>query len=89
MNHITNTVAAVVATAALGLVAACGDLEAPANDIGTSVEKKSKSPAPEQPVRDHAGRMDFGDGEATLPPEPKPSKDTNPSRLDFGDTGRP
>src|SRR5687767_1111492 len=59
MNHIKTTVAAVVTAAALSLVAACGDVEAPANDIGTSVEKKS--PAPEMPVRDHTGRMDFGD----------------------------
>lgn len=91
MNHIKNTVAAVVAATALSLVAACGDLEAPANDIGTSVEKKTKSPAPEQPVRDHAGRMDFGDGEATLPAKPRSKSwtDRNPSRLDFGDNGRP
>ena len=47
MNHIKNTVAAVVAAAALSLVAACGDLEPPANDIGKSVEKKG--PAPEGP----------------------------------------
>lgn len=89
MHRIKNTVVAVAAAAALSLVAACGeDLEPPANDIGNTVEKKSKSPAPKMPVRDHTGRMDFGDGEAKLPAKPKPSKDTNPSRLDFGDTGR-
>ena len=89
MNHIKNTVAAVVTAAALSLVAACGDLEPPANDIGKSQDKKSDSPAPKQPVRDHTNRLDFGDGEATLPAKPKPSKDTNASRLDFGDNGRP
>ena len=88
MNHIKNTVAAVAAAAALSLVAACGDLEAPASDIGKSVEK-SQGPAPKGPIRDHTNRMDFGDGQATLPAKPKPSKDTNPSRLDFGDNGRP
>ncbi len=90
MNHIRNTVAAVAAAAALSLVAGCGDLEPPANDIGKSVEKKSKSPAPKIPTWDHPNRMDFGDGEATMPAKPKaPSwTDRNPSRLDFGDNGR-
>lgn len=89
MNHIRNTVVAVAAAAALSLVAACGELEAPANDIGTSVEKKSKSPAPKVPVRTQPNRMDFGDGEATLPAKPKTWKHDNASRLDFGDNGRP
>lgn len=89
MNSIKNTVAAVAAAAALSLVAGCGDVEPPANDIGTSVDK-SKSPAPKGPVRDHANRMDFGDGEATLPEKPKSKSwtDRNASRLDFGDNGR-
>ena len=88
MNHLRNTVATVVAAAALSLVTACGDLEPPANDIGKTVEKKTK--APEIPVRDHANRMDFGDGEVTLPAKPRSKSwtDRNPSRLDFGDNGR-
>jgi hypothetical protein len=89
MNHLRNAVAAVATVASLSLVAACGDVEPPATDIGKSVEKTTKSPAPEMPVRDHVGRMDFGDGEATLPAKPKAPKDDNPSRLDFGDDGRP
>lgn len=88
MNHIKNTVAAAVTAAALSLLAACGELEAPDNSIGKTVEK-SEGPAPKIPVRDHANRMDFGDGEATLPAKPKPSRDDNASRLDFGDNGRP
>jgi hypothetical protein len=87
MNHIKNTVAAVVATAALSLVAACGELDSSATETGQSVDK-SKSPAPKGPTWDHAGRMDFGDGEATLPAKPKSSTDRNTSRLDFGDDGR-
>ena len=89
MNHIKNTVAAVVAATAISLVAACGDVEAPATDIGKSVEKKS--PAPEGPVRTNPNRMDFGDGEATLPAKPKTKSwtDRDPSRLDFDDNGRP
>ena len=39
-------------------------------------------------MRDHPNRMDFGDGEATLPAKPKPRRDANLSRLDFGDDGR-
>jgi hypothetical protein len=88
MNSIKNTFAAVVAAATLSLVAACGDLEEPATGADTSVEK-SKGPAAKLPVRDHTNRMDFGDGEATLPAEPKRTRDTNSSRLDFGDDGRP
>ena len=86
MNHIKNTVAAVVAAAALSLVTACGDLEPPANDIGKTVEKKA--PAPKAPVRTNPNRMDFGDGEATVPAKPRPSVDHNAARLDFGDNGR-
>lgn len=90
MNHTRNTVAAVAAAAVLSLVAGCGDLEAPANDLGRSVDTSSKSPAPKVPAWDHASRMDFGDGEATLPVRPKAKTrvDRNPSRLDFGDDGR-
>ena len=87
MTHIKNTVAAVVAAAALSLVvASCGDVEPPATDIGKSVEKKG--PAPKGPTWDHPNRMDFGDGKPTLPAKPKPSTDDNPSRLNFGDNGR-
>ena len=88
MNHIKNTVAAVLAAAALSLVTACGDLEPPANDIGKTVEKKA--PAPKAPVRTNPNRMDFGDGEVTLPVKPRSKSwtDRNPSRLDFGDNGR-
>lgn len=91
MHRIKNTVVAVVGAAALSLVAACGeDLEAPANDIGNTVEKKSEGPAPKAPVRTNPNRMDFGDGKATLPAKPKSKTwtDRNRSRLDFGDTGR-
>lgn len=87
MNHIRNTVAAVVAAAALSFVAACGDLEPPASDIGKSVDKKNDSPAPRIPVRTHPNRLDFGDGQAKVPAKPKWT-DRNPSRLDFGDNGR-
>ena len=88
MNHIKNTVAAVLAAAALSLVTACGDLEPPVNDIGKTVEKKA--PAPKAPVRTNPNRMDFGDGEVTLPVKPRSKSwtDRNPSRLDFGDNGR-
>ena len=88
MNHIRNTVAAVVAAAALSLVAACGDVEPPAHDIGKTVEKKA--PAPKAPVRTNPNRMDFGDGEATVPAKPRSKSwtDRDPSRLDFGDNGR-
>ena len=90
MNQIRNTITAVVATAALSVVAACGDVEPPANDIGRAAEKTSRSAAPDVPVWDHPGRMDFGDGEATLPARPRSKgwTDRNPSRLDFGDDGR-
>lgn len=88
MTHIRNTVVAVVLAAALSLVAACGELEAPVENIDSTVDKTSKNPAPKGPVRDQLGRMDFGDGKATLPAKPKPSKDGNASRLDFGDNGR-
>ena len=88
MNHIKNTVAAVVATAALSLVAACGDLEPPVGDIGKTVEKKNDSPAPKGPTWDHPNRMDFGEGKVTLPAKPRPSIDRNAARLDFGDNGR-
>ena len=64
--------------------AGCGDVEPPANDIGTSVDKKR--PAPKGPTWDHPNRMDFGDGKATLPA--KPLEGRQPSRLDFGDDGR-
>lgn len=87
MNNIRNAVVAVVAAAALSL-AGCSDVEPPATDIGKSQDKKSDGPAPKQPVRDHTNRMDFGDGKATLPAKPKPSRDDNSSRLDFGDNGR-
>ena len=87
MNHIKNAVTAVVVAAALSLVTACGDLEPPATDIGKTVEK-NESPAPKGPTWDHPNRMDFGDGEATLPAKPKPSTDRNTARLDFGDNGR-
>ena len=89
MNHLRNTVTAVVAAAALTLVAACGDVEPPATDIGKSVDKKNDSPAPKGPTWDHPNRMDFGEGKATLPAKPKPTRDGNSSRLDFGDNGRP
>jgi hypothetical protein len=88
MNHIRNTVTAVAAVAVLGLFAGCGDVEAPANDIGSSVDKKKEGPAPKAPVRTNPHRMDFGDGEATLPAKPEGWTDDNPSRLDFGDDGR-
>jgi hypothetical protein len=89
MTHIRNTVAAVVAAASLSLVAACGDLEPPATDIGKMVQQR-KGPAPEGPTWNHPGRMDFGDGEATLPAKPRSKSwvDRNPSRLDFGDDGQ-
>ena len=86
MNHIKNAVTAVVVAAALSLVTACGDLEPPVNDIGKTVEKKA--PAPKAPVRTNPNRMDFGDGEATVPAKPRPSVDHNAARLDFGDIGR-
>ena len=41
MNHLRNTVVAVAAAAALSLVAACGDVEPPATDIGKSVAKQN------------------------------------------------
>ena len=68
MNHIRNTVAAVVAAAALSLVAACGDLEPPATDIGKSVDKKqpgTQGPGPHQPQPDGLrGRQGHAAGEA-------------------------
>ena len=88
MNHIRNAVAAVATVASLSLVAACGDVEPPATDIGKSVQK-SQAHAPKGPTWDHPNRMDFGDGEATLPAKRKAPKDDNPSRLDFGDDARP
>lgn len=89
MNVIKHTVAAVVAATALSLVAACGDVNPPANDIGQVDDKKAKAPVPEAPVRTQPNRMDFGDGEAKVPEEPKTAKDDNEARLDFGDDGRP
>ena len=88
MNHIRNTVAAVVAAVALSLASGCGDLEPPANDVGKSVDKKNNGGAPKGPTWDHPNRMDFGDGKVTLPAKPKPSTDRNTARLDFGDNGR-
>lgn len=89
MTHIRNTVAAAVIAAALSLVAACGEMEAPAQNINDSDNKKSEKPAPKGPVRTGPGRLDFGEGKVTLPAKPKPSSDANASRLDFGDNGRP
>ena len=88
--NVKSTVAAVVATIALSFVVACGDLEAQVEDIGKSVDKKSETPAPKSPVRTNANRMDFGDGEATLPAKPKSKSwtDRDATRLDFGDNGR-
>ena len=90
MNHIKNTVVAVVAAGVLSLVAGCGDLEPPANDVGRSVDKKNDGPAPRIPVRTNPNRLDFGDGEAKAPAKPrsKSRTDRNPARLDFGDNGR-
>ena len=89
MNHLRNTVVALAAAAALSLVAACGDVEAPANDIGSAGDRTSDTPAPKGPVKTDPHRLDFGDGEATLPAQPRTRTDQNPSRLDFGDDGRP
>ena len=88
MNHIRNTVTAAVAVAALSLVAGCGDVEPPATDIGTSVDRKNDGAVPKGPTWDHPNRMDFGDGEAKVPAKSKPSTDDDPSRLNFGDNGR-
>lgn len=87
MNHIRNAIAAVAAAAALSLVAGCGDLDAPAQDIGGSDGRTSDTPAPEGPVRTNLHRLDFGDGEAAPPAEPEPSRDANLARLDFRDNG--
>ena len=86
-NHLTSTAVAVAAAAALSLLTACGT-ETAANDIGGVVEK-SDTPAPKIPVRTNPNRLDFGDGEATLPAEPRREPDRNRARLDFGDDGRP
>lgn len=88
MNHIRNAVVAVATAAALSMVAACGT-EAPAADISGAGNQKSDSPAPKVPVRTNLHRLDFGDGEATLPAQPKAHADHNTSRLDFRDDGRP
>jgi hypothetical protein len=89
MNHLRNTLAAVGAAAALSLLSACG-VEAPASQIGGTVdEKTSDTPAPKAPVKTNANRLDFGDGEATLPATPKARPDDSLARLDFGDDGRP
>jgi hypothetical protein len=90
MNHFRNTLAGVVTAAALSLVAACGDVEPPANDIGGASDKKTNdTPVPKAPVKTDPNRLDFGDGEATLPAKPETRVDDNRSRLDFGDDGRP
>lgn len=88
MNAIKNTVAAVVAATALSLVAACGDVQPPANDLGRVGDTTSKSPAPKSPVRTNPGRMEYGDGEAKVPAKPEAPRDRNHARLDFGDDGR-
>ena len=87
MNQIKNVVVAVAAAAALSLVAGCGALDAPAQDIGGPGERTSDTPAPEGPVRTNLHRLDFGDGEAAPPAEPEPSRDAKLSRLDFNDNG--
>lgn len=88
MYAIQHTVAAVVAATALSLVAACSDVQPPANDIGHVGDTKSKAPVPRGHTRTNPNRMDFGDGEATVPAKPKAPRDRNPARLDFGDVGR-
>ena len=88
MNHLTKTVVAVAAAASLAFLSACGDQESSADTTGTSIEKK-ESPAPKAPVRTNPNRMDFGDGEVTLPEKSEErSTDRNRSRLEFGDDGR-
>ena len=87
MNQIKNVVVAVAATAALSLVAGCGDVEPPAQDISGTNDRPSDSPAPEGPVRTNLHRLDFGDGEAAPPSESEPARDANLSRLDFNDNG--
>ena len=87
MNHLRNTITAVAAATALTFLAGCGDVQAPANDIGGAVEDTG-TPTPRIPVRTDPNRLDFGDGEAILPPEPRRPRDTNRARLDFGDEGR-
>jgi hypothetical protein len=87
MNPIRNTVVAVAAAAALSLVAGCGDVEAPAQDIGDAGDRTSDAPAPKGPVRTNLHRLDFGDGEAAPPEEPEPTRDARLARLDFGDNG--
>ncbi len=87
MNHIRNVIAALAAAAALSLVAGCGDLDAPAQDLGGVEGRTSDTPAPEGPVRTNLHRLDFGDGEAAQPAEPERSRDARLSRLDFGDNG--
>ena len=90
MNHLRKSLAAIVTAAALSLVAACGDVEPPANDIGgASDTKTSDTPVPKAPVKTDPNRLDFGDGEATLPATPRTRPDDNRARLDFGDDGRP
>jgi hypothetical protein len=87
MNHIRNVIVALAAAAALSLVAGCGDVDAPAQDLGGAGERTSDTPAPEGPVRTNLHRLDFGDGEAAPPAEPERSGDDRLSRLDFGDNG--
>jgi hypothetical protein len=87
MNHIRNVLVALAAAAALSLVAGCGDVDAPAQDIGGADERTSDTTAPEGPVRTNLHRLDFGDGEAAPPAKPEPTRDANLARLDFGDNG--
>ena len=87
MNHIRNVLVALAAAVALSLVAGCGAVDAPAQDIGGADERTSDTPAPEGPVRTNLHRLDFGDGEAAPPAKPEPTRDVNLARLDFGDNG--
>ncbi|MBD3925071.1 hypothetical protein IEZ26_10600 [Nocardioides cavernae] len=87
MNHIRNVIVALAAAAALSLVAGCGALDAPAQDISGPGEGTSDTPAPEGPVRTNLHRLDFGDGEAAPPAQPETTRDANLSRLDFNDNG--
>lgn len=91
MNHVKNTFATAVAVAALSLVSACGELEAPASDVGGASEK-GKVAVPRGPEKTNPHRLDFGDrdGEPSLTPRAKrsPRLDDSPARLDFRDSWR-
>ena len=88
MNHIKNIIVALAAAAALSLVAGCGDLDAPAQDLSRWSRRARVTPRHRRArCGPTATAWTSGTARPRQPAEPERSRDTRLSRLDFGDNG--